>query len=82
MAQDYYSPDFKTFLLFAGDTKICAGNGQVDTCNGDSGGALLANNAGVSYIVQISSGALLANNEGVSYTVQSSSGALLANNVG
>ena len=36
----------------AGDTKLCAGNGQVDTCNGDSGGALLSDKQGVSeYLV-------------------------------
>ena len=51
----------------------------MDTCNGDSGGALLANNVGVSIVVQgysnnscngDSGGALLANNVGVSIVVQ------------
>ncbi len=41
----------------AGDTKLCAGNGQVDTCNGDSGGALLSDVIGVSTVLA-SSGAL------------------------
>ncbi len=35
-------------MVRAGDTKLCAGNGQVDTCNGDSGGALLSDVIGVS----------------------------------
>ena len=29
-----------------GDNKICAGRGTTDTCNGDSGGPLLADNRG------------------------------------
>merc|ERR1712154_331639 len=29
-----------------GDTKVCAGTGTTDTCNGDSGGPLLADNIG------------------------------------
>ena len=29
-----------------GDTKVCAGTGTTDTCNGDSGGPLLADNVG------------------------------------
>jgi hypothetical protein len=35
-------------IVRVGDTKLCAGNGQVDTCNGDSGGALLSDVIGVS----------------------------------
>ena len=34
--------------LTSDDKKLCAGNGEKDTCQGDSGGALLANNVGVS----------------------------------
>ena len=34
-----------------GDTKLCAGDGTRDTCNGDSGGALLSNNIGGNYAV-------------------------------
>ena len=34
-----------------GATKLCAGDGTRDTCNGDSGGALLANNIGNRYAV-------------------------------
>ena len=33
-----------------GDNQFCAGSGQADTCQGDSGGALLANNIGVRYL--------------------------------
>ncbi len=39
-------------MVLAGDTKLCAGNGQVDTCNGDSGGALLSDVIGVSEYLQ------------------------------
>jgi hypothetical protein len=41
-------------MVCAGDTKLCAGNGQVDTCNGDSGGALLSDVIGVSEYIQYS----------------------------
>jgi len=34
-----------------GATKLCAGDGRRDTCNGDSGGALLSNTIGNSYAV-------------------------------
>jgi len=34
-----------------GATKLCAGDGRRDTCNGDSGGALLSNNIGGSFAV-------------------------------
>jgi len=34
-----------------GDTKLCAGDGRRDTCNGDSGGALLSDAIGNSYAV-------------------------------
>jgi len=34
-----------------GDTKLCAGDGTRDTCNGDSGGAMLSNNIGGTYSV-------------------------------
>lgn len=34
-----------------GATKLCAGDGRRDTCNGDSGGALLSNVLGNSYAV-------------------------------
>jgi len=34
-----------------GATKMCAGDGRRDTCNGDSGGALLSNNIGNVYAV-------------------------------
>merc|ERR1712179_901025 len=34
-----------------GATKLCAGDGRRDTCNGDSGGALLSNTLGNSYAV-------------------------------
>jgi len=34
-----------------GSTKLCAGDGRRDTCNGDSGGALLSNRIGNSYAV-------------------------------
>ena len=30
------------YNLIAGDTKVCAGTGGRDTCNGDSGGPLLS----------------------------------------
>ena len=38
-ASDGYSLHYN---LFAGDTKVCAGTGGRDTCNGDSGGPLLS----------------------------------------
>jgi len=34
-----------------GDTKICAGDGTRDTCNGDSGGAMLASHVGNTWAV-------------------------------
>merc|ERR1712154_330188 len=34
-----------------GANKLCAGKGKIDTCNGDSGGALLANQIGGAYSV-------------------------------
>jgi hypothetical protein len=40
-------------MVRAGDTKLCAGNGQVDTCNGDSGGALLSDVIGVSEYIPV-----------------------------
>ena len=36
-----------------GDTKICAGTGGVDTCNGDSGGPILYQHPEVRYVLAL-----------------------------
>ena len=37
---------YKDIDVNIGDNKVCAGRGTTDTCNGDSGGPLLADNRG------------------------------------
>ena len=37
---------YKDIDVNIGDNKVCAGKGTTDTCNGDSGGPLLADNRG------------------------------------
>ena len=37
--------------IYPGSTKLCAGDGTRDTCNGDSGGALLSSQLGGSWAV-------------------------------
>ena len=48
-----YLPTIYPYLLtiYPGSTKLCAGDGTRDTCNGDSGGALLSSQLGGSWAV-------------------------------
>lgn len=46
VTNQHCSDAYKEIDVSIGDTKVCAGKGTTDSCNGDSGGPLLADNIG------------------------------------